>query len=296
MKQLPRPQELARRFWSTIRYYSKGLYHRVAQDHAFLLSGGLAFSLFVCAVPFALVLLAGLGMLFARPDVTAEIYAAIDRIIPYPEYAARIRDFVAARLVQMSSISEVAGVAGVIGLLFAATGLFSSLRTILNQVFRFKTTESVLVGKLWDFGLVLVVLVVTIILMVTLPVLEAAMELTQKVSWLSWLSVSGLDKGILALFSFLVLMVVFSGIYWLVPVRKPRLRTVLVGASAASLLWVIAKESFGFYVSHTAIVKHIYGLYAFMVISAFWIYYSAFILIIGAEIGQLHHERRDIDA
>ena len=116
MKQLPRPQELARRFWSTIRYYSKGLYHRVAQDHAFLLSGGLAFSLFVCAVPFALVLLAGLGMLFARPDVTAEIYAAIDRIIPYPEYAARIRDFVAARLVQMSSISEVAGVAGVIGL------------------------------------------------------------------------------------------------------------------------------------------------------------------------------------
>ena len=60
-----------------------------------------------------------------------------------------------------------------------------------------------------------------------------------------------------------------------------------------SVLWLAAKELFGYYIGHIATLKHIYGIYTFLIIAAFWMYYSAFVLIVAAEIGQLYSERRD---
>jgi uncharacterized BrkB/YihY/UPF0761 family membrane protein len=35
----------------------------------------------------------------------------------------------------------------------------------------------------------------------------------------------------------------------------------------------------------------VYGVYTFMIVAAFWVYYSGLVLILGAEIGQLSSER-----
>ena len=44
---------LKRAIWiyGTIRYYLAGLYARTFDHHIFLFGGGLAFSMFVCAIP-----------------------------------------------------------------------------------------------------------------------------------------------------------------------------------------------------------------------------------------------------
>lgn len=283
--------KLVKKMADSIRYYAFGLYDRLDRHHAFLMSGGLAFALFACAVPFALVVLAILGSIFAKPEVSAEIYALIDRIVPYPDQAASIKDVLANSIGQMSSVSEVIGIVGFLGLLLSATGLFSSLRTILNTVFRTEHVESVLLGKLWDFVLVFLILVITVIFMIAMPAWEALLELADEVNWLNQFRISGLDKVIFNVLSFSSLILVFCAIFWLVPVRKPNWRSVLVGAVTSSFLWLTAKELFGYYISHAATLKHLYGVYAFVVIAAFWIYYSALILIIGAETGQLYGEK-----
>ncbi len=279
------------RSWLNLRYYLLGLYRRLDKHHAFLMSGGLAFSLFTCSIPFSFVLLAILSNLFARPEVEAEIFALIDRLVPYANQAAQIKEILADRFELISSVFEYAGIIGILALFIAATGLFSSMRTILNTIFRTKNVESVLVGKLWDFVLVIIILVITVILMVAIPALEGGFEILNKVNLLEQFSISGLDTIIFNLFSLLLLIIVFSAIFWLVPVYKPAWRAVFVGAMVSSLLWMIAKELFGYYISYAATLKHIYGVYTFVVISAFWIYYSALILIIGAEFGQLYDEK-----
>lgn len=277
--------------WRAIRFYVINLYHRVGEHHALLLSGGLAYSLFVCAIPLALVVIFVLGKFFARPAVEEKIFQVIDALIPYATYARDVKEFIGERLDQLAGVSEVVGVVGLVGLFFAATGLFSSLRTILNSVFEQKDEESILIGKLWDFALILGILLLVVILMITLPALEALLELASELHWLDSLRVTSVETILLWVLSLSVLMIVFTAVYWFVPVHKPRGRAVIVGAAWASILWLLAKELFGVYINQTATLRIVYGAYSFAVVAAFWIYYSALVLIAGAEIGQLYTER-----
>jgi YihY family inner membrane protein len=255
------------------------------------MAGGVAFALFTCAVPFALVLLAILGRVFEQPEIAAEIYALVDRLVPYPEEAGAIKDILAARFEQMSSITDLVGLAGFLALLLASTGLFSALRTTLNTVFRISDEESVLHGKLWDTVLVIAVLVATVLLMIAIPALEAGMELARESGWLGPLNIDFFDRAVINVISLVSLLIVFSAVYWLVPYRRVELGKIVVGAIVASFLWLAAKEIFGYYINHAATLRHVYGVYTFVVVSAFWVYYSALILIVGAEIGQLYYER-----
>jgi membrane protein len=283
-------------WWHKVReflgYYLGGLYHRTGQRHFYLMAGGLAFSLFVCAVPLVLVVFAVVSNFFDRPAVAGEIAAFIDRAVPYPEYAASVKQFIAERLEQTAQLQGTAGIIGVIGLLFASTGLFSSLRTILDAVFSASRPAPAVLGKLWDFAMIVIVLVLFVILVLTLPAIETTVELAKRTELLQEVDVH-LGRGTIWLaISFVSLVVTYAAIYWLVPLRKPGVRTILVSGVSASVLWLLAKEVFGYYIGHMATIRHIYGVYTFMIVAAFWVYYSALVLIVSAEIGQLYAERR----
>ena len=283
---------LWRRVTEFFRYYAGGLYRRAGQHHVYLMAGGLAFSLFVCAVPLLLVVFAVVSSFFDRPAVVSEIGAFIDQGVPYPEYAASVKQFIAERLEHTIELQSTAGIIGVLGLLFASTGLFSSLRTILDAVFSALRPAPAVLGKLWDFAMIVIVLILFVLLILTLPAIETTVELARRTELLKQVDLQ-LGRGTLWLaVSFVTLVAAYAAIYWLVPLRKPGIRTVLVSAVSASTLWLIAKELFGYYIGHVATIKHIYGVYTFMVIAAFWVYYSALVLIISAEIGQLYAERR----
>ena len=275
-----------------LSYYLSGLYQRAGKHHVYLMAGGLAFSLFVCAVPLVLVVFAVVSNFFDRPAVAAEIGAFIDRAVPYPEYAASVKDFIAERLQQTVQLQSTAGIVGVIGLLFASTGLFSSMRTILDSVFSASRPAPAVLGKLWDFAMIVIILVMFVLLILALPVIETSVELAKRTGLLQQVDIR-LGQGTTWLVvTFFILAAAYAAIYWLVPLRKPGIRTIFVSGLFASSLWLIAKEVFGYYIGHVATIKHIYGVYTFMIVAAFWVYYSALLLILSAEIGQLYAERR----
>ena len=64
-----------------------------------------------------------------------------------------------------------------------------------------------------------------------------------------------------------------------------------MGAIWAALLWEAAKQLFGYYIRHFPTLGIIYGAYMLVVVVAFWLYYSAVVFIIGAEIGKLFDQR-----
>lgn len=278
---------------NAVRYYAGGLYHRLDSHHAFLISGGLAFSLFICVIPMILILFSLLSIFFEQPVVISEIDSFIDRVVPYPEYASSVKHLIAERLKSMADLKEMAGILGVLGLLFAASGLFSSLRTVFNTVFRADNVESVVAGKLWDFALIIIGLIAFIIFIAALPALEAMSELANKFDWFQNIGFPYFHRLVLGVISFIVVFFGFTMIYWLIPLRKPGKRVIIVSALTATVLWLAAKELFGYYVYNIANLKDIYGIYAFLIIVAFWIYYSALAMIVAAEIGQLYGERKE---
>jgi membrane protein len=81
--------------------------------------------------------------------------------------------------------------------------------------------------------------------------------------------------------------------YWLIPHGKLKWSVIFVSALSASLLWEVAKQLFGLYISNIVTLNRIYGTYALFVIVGFWIYYTSIVFILGAEIGQLYRERHE---
>jgi membrane protein len=268
-----------------------GIYNRADEHHIFLNASGLAFSLFICIMPLLLIIFALLGEILARPSINDQIYAFIDRAIPYAEYADYVKAMVTERVVEFTTYKREAGVIGFVGLTFAATGLFSGMRTVLNTVFRVKTSESILIAKLRDLLLVIVVMLFVLLSTTLLPMLDVVLRslsdvpgVTQAQRWL----MGGLPVDIVSLG---LIFASFLFIYYAVPQVRPTHGVALVGALSAAILWFIAKEAFGFYVSHVVTLKRVYGAYTLLIVVAFWIYYTAIVFIIGAEIGQLHGER-----
>jgi len=272
-------------------HYFGGLYNRSGDHHIFLLAGGLAFSLFVCIIPLILIIFAIIGRVLEMPSISQDIEQLIDRVIPYKDYAAFVKKTVFSRVEEFRIFKNLAGLAGLVGLFFAASGLFSSMRTILNMVYRARSTASAIIGKLRDFGLVLLVLFYFLLSTTILPVLNIVEGLSERAKLLESFRLSFVGDLLLWFLSFGIILLFFLIIYWLVPqVKLPR-KAVLVSALSAAILWTLAKELFGLYITNVVTLKRIYGAYALLVITAFWVYYTSIVFIIAAEVGQLYRER-----
>ncbi len=276
------------------RHYFGGLYRRIGEHHVLLLGGGLAFSVFICVVPLVLIVFSVLGEVLQASSVKEQVTSAIDTLIPYPEYAEYAKGIIFSRIEEVITHKKLAGYLGVLGLIFASSTLFSSLRTVLNAVYGVTEGKSVFVGKLRDFGMVLLVLILFLVSTTGLTLLEIVKESADKAAYLENFRFSAFQEGWLSVVSFFIVYLMFFIIFYLVPYDSLGRRVSAVSAFWAAVLWEVAKQAFGYYVANLANVGKIYGTYVMIVVVAFWIYYSAVALILGAEIGQLFRERHRI--
>ncbi len=281
------------RIGAFIRHYFLGLYRRFDEHHIFLLGGGLAFSLVVCTIPLTLIIFSGLGRILEEPSLAGEIGIAIDRAVPYTLYAAELKRLVFDRIEDFRAYKNVAGVVGILGLLFAASGLFSSMRTILSRAYGIAGGEPVLLGKLRDLGLVLLVLVYFLLSTMILPGVEIFKEMAGKLTFLSQYRLGFVPAILIEAASFIIIFGSFVIIYLAVPHQRQPIRVVFISAIWAALLWETAKRLFGFYIVHVAVFSRIYGAYTVAIVLIFWIYYTSLTFILGAEIGQLYREWKE---
>lgn len=275
-----------------LAHYVGGLYHRIEEHHVFLMAGGLAFALFTCVIPMLFIVFAVLGKLFQEPAISGEVSGFIDRAIPYPEYADRIKSLVFSRMDELVDYRNIAGAIGIVGLFFAASGLFSSMRTALNAAYRMTANESLLLGKLRDLILMLIVVVYFLISTMLLPGLQLTQKLSERIHMLGGL---GLDFSAFALglLSLVLVFISFFIVYFFLPRYRPPMKVVFVSALCAAAMWHLAQQAFSFYLAHMITLKQIYGAYFFFIAVAFWIYYTSLVFILGAEIGQLYRERAE---
>ncbi|MGD1006558.1 MAG: YihY/virulence factor BrkB family protein [Ignavibacteriaceae bacterium] len=276
------------------KHYILGLRNRVDEHHVFLLAGGLAFSLLICVIPFFLIMFSILGNILKSQNIQSQVNLAVDTIIPYHNYSEFVKKIIFTRINEVIEYKNIAGIVGGFGLLFAASSLFSSMRTILNKVVGIEASVHFLIGKLRDFALVIMVILIFFIATITSPVLDLLIQAAQRWESLSFFRTSIFEHFMLSLISLVLIFIVFFILYITVPVSKPGRNSTLVSALWAAVLWEAAKQGFGFYLHHFGTFNRIYGAYALVVVVAFWIYYSCAVFIIGAEIGRLYIERKII--
>ena len=281
------------RFVKFFRHYFGGLYDRLDRHHVFLLSGGLAFSLFVCIVPLTLIIFWILGKILDSAEVEVQIVHLIDTVIPYDTYAQFVREIIFKRVHEVIQYRNLAGFVGIVGLFFAASGFASSLRTVLNKVFGTDLDVNIFLGKLRDFFVIILVVLSFLVMIFALPLLDFFRTLAESTEYLQVFNQPIFQRAFTSLFSLFIMYLIFSVTYKFMPIIKIRKRSVLIGALWASILWVTAKIIFGLYLSTFTTFSRIYGAYAFVIVVAFWIYYTSAVFIVGAEVGKLFDERVD---
>jgi len=264
-------------------YFLRGLYTRAATDQLFLIAGGLAFSLILCIVPFVLIISYVLGTLLAPADIEYQVDLWVSRALPYPAYADVVRSILLDRARELVEHRHIYGLTGAAGLLFTTSGLFASMRTVLNTVFRVADQRSSIVMKLYDFCLVFLVLCLFLVSVVVLPVIEGLQEYISHAATFLSVTFSLSSMALIAFIFYLLYRFVCSG--------RIQQRALLASALSAMVLWELVEQIFGWYLGSIASMERLYGAYTAFFVVCLWIYYVCLAFIIAAQIGQLYRER-----
>ncbi|MEW6196634.1 MAG: YihY/virulence factor BrkB family protein [Bacteroidota bacterium] len=274
-----------------IKHYIFGLFKRIDEHNLFFSGAGIAYSLFLGIVPLILLIFSLLGNIFDQSALQLQIFQIIDTVIPYPIYADYTKKIIATRLPEVFEYKTVAGYLGVIGLLMTSTWIFSSMRTILNQIFHTHIQKSAFIGMLRDLGMVILLLIFILLSIFILPSLNLIIEVANTSTAASSFNISELWNSIVRISSIAIMLVLFFFLYYLIPYEKLPKRVALISAFWTTLMWEAARLIFGYYIRNFLGQSALYGAFVLIIVILLWVFYSSCIFIVGAEIGQLFRER-----
>ena len=90
----------------------------------------------------------------------------------------------------------------------------------------------------------------------------------------------------------ILIFIVFTLIYWLVPDLKIQLKSVFLGAAFSTIGWIITSLGFSFYVGSYGNYSSTYGSIGAIIVLMMWLYFSGIILMLGGQINAVTDERK----
>jgi membrane protein len=273
-----------REWWRLLKEAASDWSH----DRAPRLGAALAYYTVFSLVPFLVVTIAVIGLVFGQEAAQSAILNHIASLVG-EQSAAAIKDMI-QRADQPSSGLVATGLA-IATLLLGASGVFGQLQDALNTVWGVEAKEGRGVwGFIKDRFLSFVAVLGTGFLLLVSLVLSSALAALGK--WFSGLL--PLPEAVLELLNFAVSFLIITGLFALIfkvlPDAKVAWRDVWVGAGLTAALFTIGKFALGLYLGKSNVASG-YGAAGSLVLVLLWVYYSAQILLYGAEFTQVYANR-----
>jgi len=259
-----------------------------SRDRAPRLGAALAYYTVFSLVPFLVVVIAVIGLVFGEVAAQSAILSQIAELVG-EQTAAAIKDMI--QRANQPSTGLFATAVAVATLLIGASGVFGQLQDALNTVWGVEPKEGRGVwGFIKDRFLSFVAVLGTGFLLLVSLILSSALAAFGK--WFGGLL--PLPEAVLQLmnfaFSFLVVTGLFALIFKVLPDAKVAWRDVWIGAALTSALFTIGKFALGVYLGKSNVASA-YGATGSLVLVLLWVYYSAQILLYGAEFTQVYANR-----
>jgi membrane protein len=259
-----------------------------SRDRAPRLGAALAYYTVFSLVPFLVVVIAVIGLVFGEVAAQSAILSQIAELVG-EQTAAAIKDMI--QRANQPSTGLFATAVAVATLLIGASGVFGQLQDALNTVWGVEPKEGRGVwGFIKDRFLSFVAVLGTGFLLLVSLILSSSLAAFGK--WFGGLL--PLPEAVLQLmnfaFSFLVVTGLFALIFKVLPDAKVAWRDVWIGAALTSALFTIGKFALGVYLGKSNVASA-YGATGSLVLVLLWVYYSAQILLYGAEFTQVYANR-----
>ncbi|WP_255558847.1 YihY/virulence factor BrkB family protein [Horticoccus luteus] len=268
------PGELPARGWLDILARTR---QKLAADNLSIVAAGVAYYGFFAAVP-ALGATISLYALVADPSTIAAHLELLARVLP-----GEVMPLVQEQISRITGNTTAAGWGAVIGVVLAlyssaraTRALIAGLNIAYNETERRGFLRLLVRSLALTFAAILGVLVVIGLL--------AAVPLAARRA-----GVSAGTEMLVACLRWPCLVVLFasgvSALYRFGPSRRPaRWSWLSGGAMVAATLWIAACVGFSFYVSKFGSYDRTYGSLGAIVIFLFWLYLTAYVVLLGAEL------------
>jgi membrane protein len=251
------------------------------------LGAALAYYTIFSLAPLLLVAIAIAGLAFGDEAARNQVFTQLRGVLG-PLAAKAVQEMVENAAKPASGV--MATIIGIVTLIFGASGVFGQLKDALNTIWdvKAKKTTGILgfikqrfLSTAMVFGmgfLLLVSLVIDAAIAAIVPQGAAIWEALQLIVLLG------------------VVTMLFAAIFRFLPDLKIEWRDVWLGAFLTALMFVIGKFALGLYLGRSAVAST-YGAAGSLVVLLLWVYYSAQILLFGAEFTQVYaNSKRDVAA
>ncbi len=272
--------KLLRRSW---RVLSAAVQAWLAHD-AMRLGASVAFYAIFALAPTLLIAIAIAGAAFGEDAARGYIFRELQGLVGR-EAAAGAQALLQSAWREPHGLIATALAVGT--LLVGATGVFVELRNALNAVWEIKPRPArrawtpILRARLAAFAMVLALGFLAMVSLLVSAAIAALARLWAGPLETYALLLRLLDTGV----SLLFLTAVFGVLLRFLPDEAPPRRAVLLGALASAVLFTVGKNFIGLYLG-SAGVTSAYGAAGSFVVLILWVYYSAQLLLFGAELGR----------
>jgi membrane protein len=268
---------------------ARSFYDDQMTHHAAALTYYALMSLF----PALLLAVSILGLVGQYPATYDAILGYLRNVVP-PSALVPLDTSVRGALQHKGTATTALAISVVVAL-YGTTGALEAARRALNVVFETGGGRSFLRRKAVDVASTVVLMTLGLVSLVLIFVGGRLAE--------DLLGFVGLGPAVASAWdtlrwpaAVLVAMLVFSFVYYVTPdVRQRSFRSVLPGAIAGVIVWLVASWGFSMYVSRVANFGAVYGAFAGAIVLVAWLWLTNAALLFGAELNAEIEREQELD-
>jgi membrane protein len=263
--------------------YTDEFLERASRHHLYILAAGIAFNILLYLIPMFWVTIYILGFFISEEDVSLVIQDIVYELLPPTESTRSLLSDILKEVGTLFSDVGFLGLISVIILLWLSSILISGFRHALNSIYKLESKEFFLVYRLKDILLTIVITVLVIIYAYLVPLSSFAVNffdglLPDSIS-------DFMSQVILTLSTLISSFVLFYFIFRWVPNIRIERRSRLIATGASVLMIELARHVFAWYITALTDYGKFYGTYGVIISVALWVFYSAIIILMAAELG-----------
>lgn len=278
------PGEIPKLGWKDIILRLKA---EIAKDNLTVVAAGVAFFGFLALFP-ALIAIFSIYGIVADPSQVEQQIAGLAEVLPQ-----NVQSLLGEQMSQLASQTSDTlgwGVAiGILGAIWSANKGTKAMIMALNIAYDEDETRGFLKLTVISLGLTIMLVLGMLLALSAIIVLPAAFAIVG-LGRVAEIAI-GLLRWPLLLFVGVLLL---AALYKMAPDRKDaEWKWFTPGAVLSTIVWLVASVLFSWFVSNFGSFADTYGSLAAVVLLLLWIYVSAHIILIGAELnGEMEHQTK----
>lgn len=244
---------------------------QMGEDNGTNLAAAIAYYGFLSLFPLILGIIGLLGLFLPSQEIQQRILSVVQENLP------KASDIVVSNIQNVIHFRGTLGIIAIIGLLWSGSGVMAALDNAINRAWDIPRMLQFYIRKPRDIGLTLGVGLLFLLSIGTSEVFSV-------VRLSDWPIIGAYSVRFgTRVISFLLIFTVFLILFKLMPNTKTYWRHVWPGALLTAIFFEVGRSLFVYYINNYTNYQLVYGTVGSIIAIMIWIYYSAVILILGAE-------------